>query len=224
MISAAIFDLDGLLVDTEPLWRSAEVEILTRLGVPLTDEMCRETQGTRVDRAMTHWFERFPWKGPGVEEVAEQVVHRVVELVSTDARPMPGAVAAVEVFSRRAIPTAVCSSSWTVLIDAALTQVGLSGAFTIRHSAQDEVLGKPHPACYLTAAAKLGVEPQRCLALEDSFNGAIAAKAALMTVIAVPEPSLRDPVRWGFCDLVLDSLTDLDDEVLDALSRPRIRR
>jgi HAD superfamily hydrolase (TIGR01509 family) len=217
MVSAAIFDLDGLLVDSEPLWRQAEIEVLGSLGVPLTEEMCRETQGTRVDSAVAYWFQRFPWEGVSIQEAAEKVFARVVELVSNHAEPMPGAREAAELFASRGIPLAVCSSSWTELIDLALDCIGLSCLFPVRHSAELEELGKPHPACYITTASKLGVAPEECVALEDSFNGAIAAKAAGMMVIAVPEPALRDPFKWGFCDLVLDSLEQLDESRLGVI-------
>lgn len=218
VIGAAIFDLDGLLVDTEPLWRQAELEILRPLGVPITDEMCRQTQGTRVDTAVAHWFERFPWAGAPLDDVVNRVFERVLDLVRTTAELMPGAREAVALFSRRGTPMAVCSSSWTTLIDTALDAVGLSEVFPIRHSAEHEEHGKPHPACYLSTAALLGVAPETCVALEDSFNGAIAAKAARMYVVAVPEPFLRSPTRWGFCDAVLDSLCDLDEELLGRIA------
>ncbi len=85
------------------------------------------------------------------------------------------------------------------------------------HSAEWEPLGKPHPGAYLTTAAKLGVDPTACLAFEDSFNGAISAKAARMRVVAVPEPAALDSPRWGFCDLVLRSLTAFDESTLRSI-------
>ncbi|HUY86349.1 MAG TPA: hexitol phosphatase HxpB [Acidimicrobiales bacterium] len=217
MIQGVIFDLDGLLIDSEPFWRQSEIEILTPLGVPLTDEMCRQTMGTRVDRAIAHWFEKYPWKGPSVSEVALRVFERVVQLVETQGAAMPGAIAAVDFFLEKDLPIAVCSSSWMDLIDAALDRIGLSSKITVRHSAELEEYGKPHPACYLTTASKIGVDPQYCLALEDSFNGSIAAKAALMKVVAVPEPTVRNQPRWGFCDAVIDSLERLDDGLIAQL-------
>jgi sugar-phosphatase len=80
-------------------------------------------------------------------------------------------------------------------------------------------VGKPHPGVYLSTAATLGVDPTACLAVEDSFNGAIAAKAARMRVVAVPEPAaLRSP-RWGFCDALVPSLTEFDEALLRSLGR-----
>ena len=112
---------------------------------------------------------------------------------------------------------AVCSGSYAVVIEAALDRLGITDVMSAWHSAEWEPLGKPHPGAYLSTAAKLGIDPTACLAFEDSFNGAIAARAARMRVVAVPEPAAQGSPRWGFCDLVLDSLADFDAAALDAL-------
>ena len=114
----------------------------------------------------------------------------------------------------------VCSGSYAVVIEAALDRLGISAAMSAWHSAEWEPLGKPHPGAYLSTAAKLGVDPTGCLAFEDSFNGAISAKAARMRVVAVPEPTALASPAWGFCDLVLGSLVSFDGGVLTALGHP----
>jgi sugar-phosphatase len=100
---------------------------------------------------------------------------------------------------------------------AALHRLGIVDDVTTWHSAEFEPYGKPHPAVYLTTAAKLGVDPVDCLAVEDSFNGAIAAKAARMRVVVIPEAPHRDSPRWGFCDARLDSLDGVDADLLTRL-------
>lgn len=115
------------------------------------------------------------------------------------------------------LPVAVCSGSYAVVIEAALARLGIAADVAVWHSAEWEPLGKPHPGAYLTTAAELGVDPTACVAVEDSFNGAISAKAARMRVVAVPEPTARDSARWGFCDVVLGSLTEFDESVLAVL-------
>jgi sugar-phosphatase len=104
-----------------------------------------------------------------------------------------------------------------VVIEAALRRLGIESEVTVWHSAEWEPLGKPHPGSYLSTAAKLGVDPSGCLAVEDSFNGAISAKAARMRVVVVPEPSAAGSARWGFCEAVLDSLDGLDEGLLRRL-------
>ncbi len=189
------------------------------LGLHLTEQDVRQTMGLRIDDAVRHWWVRSPWPGLAPSDVERAVTARVAELVSLHGEPMPGALDAVELCGRLALPAAVCSGSYAVVIQAALDRLGIGPAITAWHSAEWEPLGKPHPAAYLSTAAKLGVDPTRCLAVEDSFNGAVAAKAARMRVVAVPEPDAFDSPRWGLCDAVLPSLLGLDEALLRRLER-----
>jgi HAD superfamily hydrolase (TIGR01509 family) len=175
--------------------------------------------GLRIDDAVRHWWVRFPWTGPTPVEVERIITTRVAELITQSGRPMPGALEAVALCGRLALPVAVCSGSYAVVIDAALSRLGIEEAVTVWHSAEWEPLGKPHPGAYLSTAAKLGVDPTGCLALEDSFNGAISAKAARMRVVAVPEPAAFDSPRWGFCDARLASMAQFDEPLLRSLER-----
>ena len=113
---------------------------------------------------------------------------------------MPGALESLSLCARLSLPVAVCSGSYAMVIEAALIRLGIASDVSVWHSAEWEPLGKPHPGSYLSTAAKLGVDPTGCLAVEDSFNGAIAAKAARMRVVVVPEPDALGSPRWGFCD------------------------
>ena len=205
---AVIFDLDGLLIDSEPLWQRAEVEVFNALGVPLKPEMCYQTVGRRIDDVAEFWYARYPWDGPPPAEVATRIVHRMVELISTEAEPMPGAIEAVEALAEAGLPLAVATSSPQVLAEAALMRLGIGGWFEAVCSAQHEPYGKPHPAVYLTAAGRLGIPPAHCLVFEDSVNGLIAAKAAGMYCVAVPYPAWRDNPRFVLADEVIESLTD----------------
>ena len=105
-----------------------------------------------------------------------------------------------------------------MLIDAVVEKLGLGGQFELTVSAESEALGKPHPAVYLTCAARLGVNPSECVALEDSVNGLVSAKAARMRVIAVPEAAHRDDSRFSLADAVVRSLLDVNERLLDRLS------
>jgi mannitol-1-/sugar-/sorbitol-6-/2-deoxyglucose-6-phosphatase len=212
-----VFDLDGLLIDSEPYWRQAEIEVFASVGLDLTEEQTRQTMGLRIDDAVRHWWDRHPWQGSTPTEVERAVTARVADLIEATGEAMPGARAAIALCRRRGIPMAVCSGSYAVVIEAALDRLGMTDAMSTWHSAEWEPLGKPHPGAYLSTAAKLGVDPTACLAFEDSFNGAISAKAARMRVVAVPEPAALDSPRWGFCDLVLGSLTEFDDDALRGL-------
>jgi sugar-phosphatase len=120
--------------------------------------------------------------------------------------------------ARAGLQLAVASSSPPRLIEASLARLGLRDHFTEIVSAESEPYGKPHPAVFLTTAARLGVAPTECLVFEDSLNGLVAAKAARMICVAVPE---RVDPRFAFADLVLPSLEAFDDDALATLLRPR---
>jgi len=209
-----VFDLDGLLIDSEPFWRRAEIEVFGTVGLELTEFDVRQTMGLRIDDAVRHWWDRFPWEGMSPAEVERAVTARVAGLIESEGVPMPGALDVIDLCRSRAVPMAVCSGSYAQVIEAALDKLGITSSMAAWHSAEWEPLGKPHPGAYLSTAAKLGVDPMSCLAFEDSFNGAISAKAARMRVVAVPEPAALASPRWGFCDLVLPSLEAFDEDAL----------
>lgn len=211
LFGAAVFDLDGLLVDSEPLWQKAEVEILGALGVPLVSSACRQTKGMFVDEVTRYWYERYPWSGPDPHRVATEVVDRVIELVTTEGCLQPGARRAIALCRAHGTSLAVASSSEYRLISRVLDHFDLAGEFSVVRSAEDERYGKPHPAVFLSAAAALGVAPARCLVWEDAPAGVLAAKAARMACVAVPEPAERDRPAFAIADAVLDSLEEADE-------------
>ncbi|HEY6624545.1 MAG TPA: hexitol phosphatase HxpB [Acidimicrobiales bacterium] len=214
---AVIFDLDGLLIDSEPFWRRAEIEVFGRLGLYLTDSEVRQTMGLRIDDAVRYWWDRFPWTGPSPVEVERAITASVADIIAAEGPPMPGSVEALALCRRLGLEVAVCSGSYAVVIEAALRRLDIESLVSVWHSAEWEPLGKPHPGSYLTTADKLGLDPVTCLAVEDSFNGAIAAKAARMRVVVVPEGSALSSSRWGFCDAVLGSLEAFDQGLLRSL-------
>jgi sugar-phosphatase len=217
--TASIFDMDGLLLDSEILWHEAEIEILGGLGVPLAEDGCRTTKGMFVDEVTEYWHHQYPWTGPSPAEVAVTVVDRVIALLLDKGELKPGAEHAIDLCEERGLMLAVASSSQYRLIDAALSHFGLRDRFALVHSAEDEPYGKPHPAVFLTAASKLGASPRRCLVWEDAPAGVLAAKAASMSCIAVPERGEGDHPAFGLADLVVDSLLDVDGDDLDELGR-----
>jgi sugar-phosphatase len=215
VLEAVIFDMDGVLIDSEPLWQDVEVEVYDALGVPLTRERCKETMGFRVNEAVAHWRARYPWEGPTNDEVAGRIVDDLIAAVRTRGGPKAGAAEAVAACAARVDKLAICTSSYYRVIDAVVEKCGLAGVFAVVHSAEDEDRGKPDPAVYRTTAAKLGVAADRCLAIEDSPNGVLSAKDAGMVCVAVPDPGLEAHAGFRRADLVLPSLTDLaalDDE------------
>lgn len=210
--------MDGLLADTEPLWHEVECAVYAEVGLHITAEECMQTMGMRVDEAVGYWYAKARWEGVTPQAVTERIVERMVEAIAARSEPMPGAVELLARLRARAWPLALASSSMYAVIDAVVNRCGFADSFDVIHSAEDEEYGKPHPAIYLTAAAKLGVGPAECLALEDSVNGMVAAKAAKMRCVVVPMPDARRDQQWGLADAVLPSLEHLDDALLDLLA------
>lgn len=205
--------MDGLLVDSEPLWHEAEVEILGGLGVPIAAADCRQTKGMFVREVTRHWHGRHPWAEPSPDVVAVAVVDRVIELVEAKGALQPGVDRAIGLCRSHGLALAVASSSEHRLIEFVLHRFGLDGEFDFAHSAEDEEYGKPHPAVFLSAARRLGVAPERCLVWEDAPAGVLAAKAARMTCVAVPEAAERGHPGFAIADAVLSSLEEADESL-----------
>ena len=200
--------MDGLLLDSETLWHKAEVEIFGSLGVPIGDAEGRSTKGMFVNEVVDFWYSTYPWSGPTTLDVVGLLLSRVGDLVESEGRLLPGAIKALDMTGERG-PLALASSTPMALILRCLEHFELLDRFSSIHSAEFEQYGKPHPGVFLTAASALDVAPSACLVLEDSAAGVLSAKAARMTVIAVPTHDDRDHMEFLLADLVLDSLEDL---------------
>lgn len=216
--TAVIFDMDGLLVDSEPLWRRAEIEVFAGVGVHLTEEDCMRTTGLRIDVVVAFWHCERPWVGTEPGELVERIVTRVIELVHAEGELLPGAIEALDFFAARGLPLGLASSSPRRLIEGVLGCFGIAQRFAAVHSAEHEARGKPDPAVYLHTAERLGHEPQRCMAIEDSIPGVLAAVAAGMGCIAVPAPEDRGDPRLRSASVVLESLAEIDDTLWERLN------
>ncbi len=216
-LQAVVFDMDGVLIDSEPFWRESEIEVFGRNGLHLTEADCILTTGMRIGEVTRYWFERRPWKGPGPEILAGEILRGVIRRVGERGTAMPGLPQAIRLFQSHGLRLALASSSALILIDAVIDRLHLRPLFEVICSAENELNGKPHPDVYLSAAGKLGLAPGLCLAIEDSIAGIQAAKAAGMKCIAVPLPELRHDPRYNKADLILDSLVQLDEMVVKSL-------
>lgn len=216
---AAIFDLDGLLIDSEPYWRMAEMEVFDGVGVRLSEEECHRTTGLRTERVVDFWLARRPWdtERHPPDQVAARINHRVIELIGERGIAKEGVEHALDFMRSHELRLALASSSAMPVIEASIRRLGIAQRFDVVHSADFERHSKPAPDVYLGAARRLDVEPRRCIALEDSLPGVEAAKAAGMMCIRVPEH--KGPVSGA--DLELRSLADLDDSVWRALQAVR---
>ena len=213
-LRATLFDMDGLLLDSEILWHKAEVEIFGDLGVVISEDEDRLTKGMFVGEVVEYWYARYPWKGIDLRQVVTLLLARVGDLVEAEGHLLPGATRAIDLASERG-PVALASSTPLSLIYRCLDHFTLRNRFSSVHSAEFEPYGKPHPGVFLTAAQSLRVSPTQCLVFEDSAAGVLAAKAARMSVVAVPTTTDLDQAAFALADLVLASLEDLSPAWLD---------
>jgi sugar-phosphatase len=207
--------MDGLLIDSEPLWRRAEQAAFRRVGVELDDAMCRRTMGWRADEVVAHWYRRFPWSGATEAEVLADLEARVVRLIRIEGTAMPGVHRTIATLSDLGYALGLASSSPRGVIDVVIDTLGLAGSFQVLCSAVDEARGKPDPAVFLRAARLLGVEPGACVAFEDSPAGVAAALAAGMRVVAVPAAEHVDDSTIARAHCVLRSLEEFNPRLVD---------
>ncbi|MDX1991890.1 MAG: HAD family phosphatase [bacterium] len=192
---AIIFDMDGLLVDSETVWHVAERELFELRGYAYTDEVREQIIGLRLDEMFTRLHSIYQFEESPIA-LLEELIERMLELIPQMVRPQPGALEIIEYVQQHNIPHAIASSSPRSIIDAVVESQGWGDFFTVRCTADDEKAGKPAPDVYLTAARRLGVDPADCLALEDSTTGSRAAVAAGMTCFAVPDVSHSAPEKF----------------------------
>ncbi len=186
-IEAVLFDMDGVLIDSEPLWKIALVNVFRSLGFELEPMQFAKTVGLRIDEVVSYWRRVYPWENRSNEEVVQAIVDEVCRLIRETGSPLPGAVELINFLKEKGYPIALGTSSFHQIIETVLEVLQIAGAFDAVHSAEDEEFGKPHPAVYLSCAKSLGVGPQKCLVIEDSHNGLLSAKAARMKTILIPE-------------------------------------
>jgi sugar-phosphatase len=204
---AVLFDMDGVLVDSEPLWKIAMEEVFNGLGSKLTKTDFQKTVGMRIDQVIAYWKNIEGWKDQ-IQDIEFQIIDRMIQLIAENGQPLPGVEDTV-VHLNKIKTVGLASSSPKKLIDSVLLKTQLHSYFHGVFSAETEPFGKPHPAVYLTAASTLGVQPNRCLVIEDSLNGIISAKAANMTVICIPEKTHIKNPKLILADFHFDSMREL---------------
>ena len=206
---AIIFDMDGLLVDTEPVWEEAETDMLGQYNVTLDAEVRMGLVGLRNDVFLGRLKERYDIPAT-LDELQIDVIGRMLKLIPVKAKPMAGAEEIIQFAVENKIPVAIASSSPGAIIEAVVKSNGWETSIPMLCSAEHLLAGKPESHVYLEAAKLLNVEPTRCLALEDSTNGAKAAIAAGMTCYAVPDLShTRREAFAGITDHLFHNLHDV---------------
>lgn len=208
-IDTVIFDMDGLLLDTEPLWSKSMQLISARHHIPVQPYQFKETTGLKIQEVVAYWAIKYPWQGAGVAEVSEEIIDTIIALSKTEGRVMPGALSLLKNLKSQHFKIGVATSSPIRMLQELIHFFDLQEYFIELSSADTVGFGKPHPGVFLHCAAQMNSTPLNCMVLEDSVNGTIAAKAARMSVIAIPDPAHYEDPRFAIADKKVRSLEDL---------------
>jgi HAD superfamily hydrolase (TIGR01509 family) len=216
VIEAVVFDLDGVLLDTEELWNEARRQIAEERGGRWQDDAQRAMMGMSSGEWSRYMHEELGVPDPP-EEISTEVVGRLEDLYRERLPLIPGALDAVRRLAAR-WPLAIASSSNRPLIDLFLELTGTADLFRATVSSEEVARGKPAPDVYLEAARRLAVDPATCAAVEDSENGIRSAAAAGMTVIAIPNAVFRPSDKvLSLAAVALASLDELQPELIESL-------
>lgn len=216
MIHAVIFDMDGLLIDSEPKWDQARAEMAARLGKSWNEDDHAAVMGVSTEEWARYMRDRWGLEVP-TNDIIQEVVERMRGIYNEQIPFREGAVEAVDLAAAH-YRTALASGSERSLIDLVTASSELSGKLEVILSADQVERGKPYPDVYLETAKRLGVSPERCVCLEDSKNGILSGLNAGMKVIAVPDE--RFPVNEEVlerADTVLASLNEFSLDLLQSL-------
>lgn len=218
MINAVIFDMDGVLIDSEWMWSEAERNVFSSLGVDVNDDLSAETASMSTKEVTEFWYQRNPWSGLSLAEVENTVIDYVGKLIGEQGKPIPGVQEILNFFYIKGIKIGLATNSPSRLIDVVLKRLNIANFFDATSSVDEGDYPKPHPQVYLNTAKKLGCSPVNCLVFEDSLTGILAAKSASMMVIAVAgEKRLSDDLTQ-YADLNLKRLNEFDSGHLESLS------
>ena len=214
MIRTAIFDMDGLLIDSEPLWFEAAVDVFQPLGITLTPELYAHSVGLRTKEFVDYWFRRYELNPENATHTIEAIHETVVEKIRLRGEAMPGVYDVLEHVRVKGLSVGLATSSPSSLIEVVVDKLNIRSYFHAFHSAEHLEFGKPHPQVYLDCAKSLRTRPVECVCFEDSFFGMIAAKAARMQCVVIPHPDVRTQPRFQAADLLLEQLADFHIDLL----------
>ena len=213
-IEAVIFDMDGLIIDSEPLWRKAEIEAFKEIGFHFTEQMCIQTMGMRIDEVVKYWWNKLTWGTPSESDVVNSIQSKMIDLIQKQGVLLPGVLDSLKLLKENNIPIALASSSAMVLINAVIDTLKIKSYFNVIHSAENEPAGKPDPSVFLSTAKSLNTKPSKCLVLEDSKAGMEAGINAKMRTVVIPE--VGNNLQWFF--KAHKKLTSMNEFGLDLLN------
>jgi HAD superfamily hydrolase (TIGR01509 family) len=218
MFQGVIFDMDGTLIDSEPMWQQAEKSVFASVGVTISDELSAITAGMTTKAVTQFWFERQAWTGKSLQEVENQVIDRVGQLIRKNGMPMQGVTQVLDFFKARNFKIGLATNSPDALISVVMDRLGIADYFDVICSSDNELHGKPSPDVFLSAAQKMAIPVNKCIAFEDSYTGLVAALRAKMKVVVIPDNAQHSDPKFDGADLKLTNLADFSELHLSQLS------
>ena len=212
---AVIFDMDGVLIDSEPLWKIAMEAVFSELGSTLQKSDFQKTVGLRIDEVIHFWNLHESWEIEDETIIQEKIISKMEELIAANAQPLPGVIETLTFLKLKGLKIGLATSSSSRLIRIVLSELAISDFFDFTHSAETEDYGKPHPAVYLTVAQKLVVHQSKCLVIEDSLNGVISGLAAKMKVVCIPEKTHFPNPKLALADFQFETMTEMLKEIIE---------
>lgn len=216
-LNTVIFDMDGLLIDSEPLWYLAAKDVFENYAVKFSLQQYAAVIGLRTKEFTELWFRNFNLPLEKVPEAEIAITERVVTLIKEKGKPMPGVEHILNFFIDRKFKIGLATSSGLRVVNAVLDVLGIRNYLQAITSAENLPFGKPHPQVYLDCAHALKSNPLECICFEDSFNGMIAVKAARMKCVIVPSALDYQQTRWTAAELKISSLNNFNGLLLHSL-------
>ena len=210
---AVIFDMDGVLIDSEPLWKIAMEEVFGSLGSKLLKKDFEKTVGLRIDEVIHFWNKHENWGIVDENQIAEKIISKMEILILQNAQALDGVLQTLAYLQQQNLKIGLATSSSSRLINIVLRELKIQHYFHVACSAETENYGKPHPAVYLKVAEELKVSPTKCLVIEDSYNGVIAGLAAQMKVVCIPEKTHIINSKLKLADFNFNSMSDFYLEI-----------
>ena len=209
MIKAVIFDMDGVLIDSEYLWRKAMILGFKEYGMTITEDECRKTMGMRFTEVAAQWIGHFKKTGLTPAQLEDTVVSHLEKLILSEGKFIESIPEILDFCKTKNLKTGLATSSSNRLMHTVLNKLELQDRLDSTVSAEFMKYGKPHPEVFLACAEQLQTSPEECLVIEDSLNGVIAAKAARMQVIAIPDDSHTKVQQFVLADFKLNRMSEV---------------
>jgi mannitol-1-/sugar-/sorbitol-6-/2-deoxyglucose-6-phosphatase len=213
-LDTVIFDMDGLLIDSEPIWYEAGAEVLSQYGKQLTKPLYEKTMGLRTNEWLQYWYSYFQIPPGSLQKDHETIELLVEEKIRKKGKALPGIEHIFQYFLSKKYKIGLATSSSLQIAGAVTDVLRIKPYLQAVCSAEHLAYGKPHPQVFMNCAEQLQSDPLTCICFEDSFNGLIAAKAAKMKCVVVPAHSQLQDSKWGAADLKISSLQNFNDLLL----------